>query len=525
MTDQRTRPGADGRHGATDLRGPMTPRLPQEADPPSQDHGPTERRVAAILLGLALLVGAVLRVRLAITDASIYWPDEIHKTLEPAHRLAFGYGFVPWEFVRGATSWFLPGVLAGVVRTLATIGLDDPRQYVIVMKGLFVAGALAAVVGVALLARTQGGSPVAAGAGAALFALAPQAVFFSHRALTETASLAPVTFGLALTLDPRSSRRRFLLGSLLLVLAVFLRLQNGIFCIGALAALAARRDWKRTTLAGWTFGAGALAFGLFDLVTWGRPFQTAIEYLRFNVLERGSEGWGTSSFGYYLDVLGRPYGPLAVVVGVLVILSVRRAAGLFAITFSFIALHALEPHKEARFVLAALPLLCALAGIGCTVVAGRLSRTRAATLRFPFPAAPVVALVLIAILSAPGHRSLTFSDVGQGDLFDPTASAYTHARSINQLLYAAHDLSDLCGIAVRNEMRVWTGGYVYLHRPVPFYGKDNLPTDPLVYNYEIGAARPNQPGIVTRHGDLALIRLRPPPCSRDPRFSYRLDSG
>src|ERR1700694_1797806 len=44
------------------------------------------------LLAAVLALGALPRVFLALTDDGIYWPDEIYQTLEPAHRLVFGYG-------------------------------------------------------------------------------------------------------------------------------------------------------------------------------------------------------------------------------------------------------------------------------------------------------------------------------------------------------------------------------------------------------------------------------------------------
>ena len=40
-----------------------------------------------------------------LTDDGIYWPDEIHQSLEPAHRLVFGYGLIAWEFSDGARNW------------------------------------------------------------------------------------------------------------------------------------------------------------------------------------------------------------------------------------------------------------------------------------------------------------------------------------------------------------------------------------------------------------------------------------
>ena len=49
-------------------------------------------------------------------------PDEIFQTQEPAHRLAYGYGVVAWEWRQGARSWVFPAFLAGVMRTTDWMG-------------------------------------------------------------------------------------------------------------------------------------------------------------------------------------------------------------------------------------------------------------------------------------------------------------------------------------------------------------------------------------------------------------------
>ena len=81
------------------------------ASPPTAE-APTERLLARAVLVLILGVGAALRVWLALTDDGIYWPDEVFQSLEPAHRLVFGYGMRAWEFIEGARNWALPGVVA-----------------------------------------------------------------------------------------------------------------------------------------------------------------------------------------------------------------------------------------------------------------------------------------------------------------------------------------------------------------------------------------------------------------------------
>ncbi|HEX8822710.1 MAG TPA: hypothetical protein VF794_22475, partial [Archangium sp.] len=78
------------------------------APTPTPVPPPAERLLARAVLVLALGVGAALRVWTALTDDGIYWPDEVFQSLEPAHRLVFGYGLKAWEFIEGARNWALP---------------------------------------------------------------------------------------------------------------------------------------------------------------------------------------------------------------------------------------------------------------------------------------------------------------------------------------------------------------------------------------------------------------------------------
>ena len=61
---------------------------------------PGTRRLPLVVALAALAVQAPL----AVLDLSIYYPDEIFQLLEPAHRAAFGYGQVAWEWRDGVRS-------------------------------------------------------------------------------------------------------------------------------------------------------------------------------------------------------------------------------------------------------------------------------------------------------------------------------------------------------------------------------------------------------------------------------------
>lgn len=85
-----------------------------------------ERRVkwrSPIVLPLAaiLLLALLLRVGVAVRHVSADHPDEVFQTREAAHRLAYGYGVVTWEYREGVRSW-VPAFLAGVMRATDSIG-------------------------------------------------------------------------------------------------------------------------------------------------------------------------------------------------------------------------------------------------------------------------------------------------------------------------------------------------------------------------------------------------------------------
>ena len=163
--------------------------------------------VLAALLGLVLLsIG--LRLVPVLFMPSLNWDDEIFQATEPAHRLVFGYGIVPWEFQLGMRSWILPGTIAGLMQLSRLIG-DGPAYYLPLIAAALTLLATAPVVCCFLWARRWCG-PVAALAGASVVAVAPELIYFGGRALTEVVAAHILVIACWL-LDPGAavtSRRR-----------------------------------------------------------------------------------------------------------------------------------------------------------------------------------------------------------------------------------------------------------------------------------------------------------------------------
>ncbi|KFA87213.1 hypothetical protein [Archangium violaceum] len=483
---------------------------------PLPSETPAERLLARAVLVLLLGVGAILRVWLALGDDGVAWPDEIYQSLEPAHRLVFGYGMQAWEFLEGARNWTLPGLVAALFKLSGLLGLEEPRGYLGLTKGAFGLVGAATAWGSWKLARAYGASPLAASAGASLFALAAVPLYFAPRAMSENASALPVVLGLALALAPGASRRAGVVGASLLGLAVLLRLQNGIFCVGLLAVLAARRDWRAArdalaVLAGWAF-----LFGLLDKLTWGRWFHSALVYLEFNFVKNGAAGWGTEPFSFYNRVLFRAMGGVTLVMAGLALFAARRAPGPLGVAAAFYLLHALQPHKELRFLVPVLPVFAALAGVGLDTVLRHLP---------PSPVRLALPLAVVAVAGVSGLRvgGLTFRDIGQYPGPKSLQNAWDDFGPANRLLITAGKLPDVCGLKVEAAHLAWTGGYSYFHRDVPLYSHLGPGRESQRYSHVLtGSGGVANGEVVASEGSFVLVRLPHGRCTPDPAWSSRL---
>src|SRR5262245_63430901 len=106
----------------------------------------------------AIVVAAtVLRAWLAVDDHSVFWPDEIHQSVEQAHRAVFGYGLVSWEFRDGARSWLFPGAIAALWELADMLGIRSSITLMTLARLAMVLGSGAAIFFAAKLAAASRG--------------------------------------------------------------------------------------------------------------------------------------------------------------------------------------------------------------------------------------------------------------------------------------------------------------------------------------------------------------------------------
>ena len=438
-------------------------------------------------LWLGLCVAMVLpRLYVALHDQGMIWADEIFQTLEQGHRLAFGYGLVPWEFKVGARSWLLPGAIGGVLKVLALAGVSSGAGLAAGLKLLF--AVLAAVTFYPLLRMAEAWGGVIAlvllGAAATFF---PGTFIYGSRAMAEVASAPFLAWGLWLLWDwgmgrsgkaaaysvspvlagRRSGVGRLILAGSLFGLATLLRYQSAILLPAILIIVWARRSLRAATLVAAGLGIVLVLGGLLDWVTWGKPFQSLWVYVRFNLLEGGANQWGIAKRGFYLRVLLSSSGPAMVLLFFGFVAGLRRTWPVALPALFFLGVHSMIPHKELRFLYPVLPMVLLCAAVGLAAFLAKL----------PFPRGQrgaATGLVALALLAGLGWQSarVTFADIGQ--LMDayrfggPTSNLVWQAYGErNRLFNQAGAHEDICGLAAPAMNPYWTGGYTYLHRPVP----------------------------------------------------------
>lgn len=317
----------------------------------------TEKPGARSTLGLVLI--ALVPLVHAAAFPGLVHPDEVFQALEPANRLAFGFGVKAWEWDVGLRNWAIPGLLAGLLKFASTVGIDDPlgRRVMLLLPSLGLH--LAALAAVRRFARRRVSEGQANWA-VLLVGLSPLTILFAGRTLSEAVSgaLLVIAFERLDVADQDPKRAGFLSG-VLFGLAEVARYGSAPFILVALIWLA----WKRSRALPFVVGGGAviaLGLGVLDAVTWGGFWHSLIEYTDFNIIKGKAAGFGRSPWWAYLP-------QLVLLISALSIVrwrtqhTLRAVLPMLAAAVYFVSISAV-PHKEDRFLYpAALVVLMAAA--------------------------------------------------------------------------------------------------------------------------------------------------------------------
>jgi hypothetical protein len=340
-----------------------------------------------VLLLAFLVLGLCLRVGAAIRFPNAAHVDEILEIQEPAHRLAYGYGVVAWEWRQGARSWVLPAFLAGVMRTTDWMGSGSAGYQWGMAIVLSLISLTTVWFGFAWAKRASGMEAAILAAGAC--AIWYELVYFAPKTLAEVVATHALLPGLYLGKYGESlgEKKRMFLAGIFCGLAVSLRIQLAP-AVGFAALYFCYPNWRRRML---PLAAGLLlpvmGFGLADAITWGHPFQSFLVYFRTHareisvpalpseVAERG-RGIGIAPWLGYPRILFAHLGPVAF----LVLMGIRRSPFLGWVALIHLVFHSLFHFGAVRYLYPLMPLEITLAALGIMELAPAFNSRRKAPL-------------------------------------------------------------------------------------------------------------------------------------------------
>lgn len=422
---------------------------PRSEGSPIAEPFAAEKSVFVVIL----LAAFALRIAVAGFWPNIHHPDELFQYLEQGHRLAFGYGVVPWEFLDGARSWLLPGFLGALMWATAWLG-GGPSAYMAVIAAVLSAFSLCIVVAAFLWAKRLAG-PMAALLAGAFTATWFELVYFASKPLTEAVATGTLFWGayLLCSCDRPSPRALFYGGVLLgLTFALRMHLAPAILVVAAAGCrMAFRQRWRPVVVGG---ASVVLAAGLLDWATWDYPFQSFWVNFTFNLIAGQSSRFGTLPWYGYLGLYNLVWSDFAVPMIILALVGARRAPLLLIVPAVIVASHSMIARKVYRFVIPALPFIVTLAAIG---TARAVEFTRKA-----WPAIQGRYLVAGAVVVWAGISTiLGFGGYFRPNLFNQSAEIAAFA--------GLRETGSGCAVGLVNVKWWETGGYTYLHRDIPIY--------------------------------------------------------
>ena len=429
---------------------PVLTIVPQ-TEAPASGHQPLWRGLFWVIL-----LGFGLRLAVALGSEETIHPDEVFQYLEQAHRLVFGYGIVPWEYIHGIRSWLLPMLLAIPLGMTHRLGINDPHLYIPLIQILACWVSLSAIfctywIGRQLYAESVGRIV------SVLTALWWEMVFWGHK-------VTPEIFGMYLLLGAfaccvsRPNRWLALLFGICGAGAVALRLQYApavAILIALVLVYGWQRQWSLRLLA--TAATGFLAVvvgvGWLDYFTWGGWWISYANNYLYNRVYGISSLFGEHPVYFYPLELGKHSAGLfwlAWAAGLM--FKARQTWLLLALRASLIGPHTLIPHKEYRFITAVIPLCLILVAVILHALWVK-SNHSVGCRSWHRPLALALSLYPLAGLIGLGFFMNT----------DPGLQAYLYLNNQPHV------------VSVLNLTDYWfsTGGYYYLHRDVPiYYGED-----------------------------------------------------
>ncbi|XP_021276661.1 GPI mannosyltransferase 3 isoform X2 [Herrania umbratica] len=336
------------------------PNLSKEEEKQENKSPDSSKKVLAICLGFRMLNALLIQ--------TYFNPDEHWQALEVAHRIAFGYGHLTWEWKKGIRSYLHPMLFALFYKFIAFLGLDTPW---FMMRAPRLLQSVFSAVGDLYLYKL---SRVLFGDGVAKWALFSQLAnwfnfFCFNRTLSNSLETVLTLVGLYYWPCMRSSSNKVpsdsrKWGLAVAALACAIRPTSAItwVYVGLLELYLTHARLRFLFMELIPIGTLVLGFMcLVDCLLYGSWVLAPLNFLKFNFLSSGGDYYGTHKWHWYFTqgftVMLFSFLPFCL--AGIVKSKYWKLSGLIAWV---LGLYSILGHKEFRFVLPVLPISLIFSG-------------------------------------------------------------------------------------------------------------------------------------------------------------------
>ncbi|KAK3920673.1 GPI mannosyltransferase 3 [Frankliniella fusca] len=306
---------------------------------------------------------AVLRLLSVFLVQTAYVPDEYWQSLEVAHKLSFGYGYLTWEWQEGIRSYVYPLFLTGLYQIVSILRLDS--VFILVTAPRVIQALLTAYADVSILSwirnPTYGRSPWAK------ITIVTSWYLFYVGSRTLYNTLEADLIGIALSQYPwpnskASGSSKYLLWG---ALACIIRPTAAVILLPLFVYQIVKSE-ERLRVILKTLIIGSLSTALvFSADTYASNSSTfsPLNFLKANILRNVASFYGEHSSVWYLTngipmLLGIHFFPFLFEVYKIVRGPNRQTYDvlMMVVFWSTVFIYSLQPHKETRFLLPLLPI-------------------------------------------------------------------------------------------------------------------------------------------------------------------------
>jgi GPI mannosyltransferase 3 len=393
-----------------------------------------------------ILTGLILRVIFALNSNHIFHPDEVFQSLEPAHRLAFGYGLIPWDFQYGLRSYLYPALLSLPLLILKLFHLDNPQIYIPTIKIILSLCSLILIPAGYYLSMFVTKNHKIAIFTAFCLTVWYELIYFSGRALTEI--FASYLLALAVLLILKKPKLKLFLGYVVGV-ALITRIQYLLLLI---LLIPHRKKLYQSHLFG--FALSIFTFGLVDVIAYHSLLAHLINNIQISFFSGLSTEFGIEPWYYYF----KTFFVSSMGLGLLAFLKPNPKVKIIWISLiGLFLLHSFIPHKEYRFVFILIPIWLIL-----------FSLMFSKNLRFGY--------LLVSLVSMLGFLNLL-----PGQFFIYSQPLWLKDPLLEYEINLPKDQKKSVYIPDRDW--VFSGSYYYLHQNIPIYSQDYPPVANQHYSY------------------------------------------